>query len=357
MVPTATPETVETAPRRRRRNRRRKALSSLARPLAVPLLAYGASRVITTFAIALAAMASRTLAALRHHRVGRALVREDRPPGYPTSVPQGDFSAGTGRQAQSSVAFFPLYPMLVRALDRVLPGGADVAGVVLSLVIGAVATVLVWIVAEKVGRPAGGRPGGRPVRLLPRRLRPVAGLRRGAADRPGGRLPAGASAAALGAGRRTGRPGHAPPGPTPPPSSWPAPGPPAWPSGSAGSGGPCRPGPRPRSGWWPSSCSSGGTPARRSSGSGSSPRGGASGSTSGWPNAKLIADFATHPFHNPNKVVLIAEHDPGRRPDGASWSGPSCPASSTSTPSAASAWCWRRTSTPGPASSSWPSRW
>ncbi len=48
------------------------------------------------------------------------------------------------------MAFFPQYPLLMRGLDRILPGGADVAGVVLSLLFGALATVLVWFVAEKV---------------------------------------------------------------------------------------------------------------------------------------------------------------------------------------------------------------
>ena len=51
---------------------------------------------------------------------------------------------------QSSIAFFPLYPLLVRGLDRVLPGGADVAGAVLALLIGAAATVVVWMVAGKL---------------------------------------------------------------------------------------------------------------------------------------------------------------------------------------------------------------
>jgi hypothetical protein len=123
---------------------------SLARPLAVPLLAYAASRVITTFALSLAAMASQQ----PFHRVmtvwdGRWYERIALH-GYPHSVPQGDFYAGTGRQVQSSIAFFPLYPLLTRALDRVLPGGADVAGAVLALLIGALATVLVWLLAERI---------------------------------------------------------------------------------------------------------------------------------------------------------------------------------------------------------------
>ena len=152
MVPTTTPETVEPAPVVELRPAR-KAPFSLARRFAVPLLAYGASRVITAFAIGLAVMAARTTP----HQVitvwdGRWYERIALH-GYPVAVPQGDFYAGTGRQVQTAVAFFPLYPLLVRAFDRVLPGGADVAGVVLSLIIGAVATVLVWIVAEKVADP------------------------------------------------------------------------------------------------------------------------------------------------------------------------------------------------------------
>ena len=123
---------------------------SLARRLAVPLLAYAASRVITMFAIGLAAMASKQA----FHRVltvwdGRWYLRIA-VHGYPTSVPQGDFYHGTGRQVQSAVAFFPLYSLLMRALDRILPGGADVAGAVLALLIGALATVVVWVVADKV---------------------------------------------------------------------------------------------------------------------------------------------------------------------------------------------------------------
>ncbi|MDQ1493350.1 MAG: hypothetical protein QOJ23_5864 [Actinomycetota bacterium] len=150
MVRTVTPQSAEQPPPVVEMESPPEARSSLARRVAIPLLAYAASRVITTFAVALAAMASRQA----FHRVltvwdGRwydSIARH----GYPASVPQGDFYAGTGRQVQSAVAFFPLYPLLTRALDRVLPGGADVAGVVLALLIGAVATVLVWMVAEKV---------------------------------------------------------------------------------------------------------------------------------------------------------------------------------------------------------------
>jgi hypothetical protein len=149
MVPTTTPETVETAPVVELRPAAN-APFSLARRFAVPLLAYGASRVVCTFAVALAAMAANT----SPHRIftvwdGR-WYEKIALHGYPVTVPEANFYAGTGRNAQTAVAFFPLYPLMVRGLDRVLPGGADVAGVVLSLIIGALATVLVWILAEKV---------------------------------------------------------------------------------------------------------------------------------------------------------------------------------------------------------------
>ena len=109
-------------------------MSSLARPLALPLLAYLASRVITTVAVALASMASRhSLHYVLTVWDGRWYEQHRRCRAIRRSVPQGDFYAGTGRNAQSSIAFFPLYPVLIRALDRILPGGADVAGVVLSL--------------------------------------------------------------------------------------------------------------------------------------------------------------------------------------------------------------------------------
>jgi Dolichyl-phosphate-mannose-protein mannosyltransferase len=149
MVPTATPEAIDRPPVVEVEPAD-KAAFSLARALAVPLLAYAASRLITALAIGLATVASRhSLSYILTVWDGRWYEKIARY-GYPPTVPQGDFYAGTGRNTQSAVAFFPLYPMLMRALDRVLPGGPDVAGVVLSLLLGALGTVLVWFVAEKV---------------------------------------------------------------------------------------------------------------------------------------------------------------------------------------------------------------
>ena len=124
--------------------------TSLARALALPLAAYFASRVVTGLAIGLAAFAARQpvrkIVTVWDGRWYEKIVLH----GYPMSVPQGDFYEGTGRQVQSAIAFFPLYPMLVRALDAVLPGSAAAAGVVLSLLIGAAATVVVWLITAKV---------------------------------------------------------------------------------------------------------------------------------------------------------------------------------------------------------------
>jgi hypothetical protein len=158
MVPIATPHTVEAPPVVEVEPTGRATWRSLARPLAVPLLAYLASRLITALAIGLATVAGR-------HSLHYILTVWDgrwyekiAVQGYPAFVPQGDFYAHTGRNAQSAVAFFPLYPLMMRGLDRILPGGADIAGVVLSLLFGAIATVLVWFVADKVaGRRAADR--------------------------------------------------------------------------------------------------------------------------------------------------------------------------------------------------------
>ncbi|MDQ3945713.1 MAG: hypothetical protein M3357_11290 [Actinomycetota bacterium] len=110
----------------------------------MPLAAYAASRVVTGLAVALAAFAS-------GKPVDRVLTTWDGrwyekivDHGYPSSVPQGEWAAGTGHRVQSEVAFFPLYPLLTRLVDPFLPGGPSTAGVVVTLLCGAFATVGVW---------------------------------------------------------------------------------------------------------------------------------------------------------------------------------------------------------------------
>ena len=64
--------------------------------------------------------------------------------GYPSYVPPNI----TYDQPEARVAFFPLYPYSVRALDRVLPGGDTLAAIVLNVLLGAVFIVLVGLLAR-----------------------------------------------------------------------------------------------------------------------------------------------------------------------------------------------------------------
>jgi len=52
--------------------------------------------------------------------------------------------------ADARAAFFPAYPMLVRLVDRVLPGGDTVAALVTNFVLGAVAVLLVGLLAREL---------------------------------------------------------------------------------------------------------------------------------------------------------------------------------------------------------------
>lgn len=65
--------------------------------------------------------------------------------GYPSSVP-----SGFGVAAQSSIAFFPGYPLLIRA-SAAIPGiSPTVAGIGVSLIAGLVATIGVWHLAARL---------------------------------------------------------------------------------------------------------------------------------------------------------------------------------------------------------------
>jgi Dolichyl-phosphate-mannose-protein mannosyltransferase len=66
--------------------------------------------------------------------------------GYPTSVPPHI----TYFDPEARAAFFPLYPILVRAADRVLPGGEVMAGLFVNLVLGALAVLLVGLIARRL---------------------------------------------------------------------------------------------------------------------------------------------------------------------------------------------------------------
>jgi hypothetical protein len=65
--------------------------------------------------------------------------------GYPRTIPPDI----TYFQEEARAAFFPLYPMLVRAVDFVLPGGDTMAALALNFLMGAVAVVLVGMLAVR----------------------------------------------------------------------------------------------------------------------------------------------------------------------------------------------------------------
>ncbi|MFB9375566.1 hypothetical protein ACFFKU_04825 [Kineococcus gynurae] len=80
--------------------------------------------------------------------------REIAEDGYPSSVPLG----ADGRPQQSALAFYPVFPLLARALSAVTGLDFAVSGSVVALVTGAGAAVLVHRVLHEAVLRAGGRP-------------------------------------------------------------------------------------------------------------------------------------------------------------------------------------------------------
>lgn len=66
--------------------------------------------------------------------------------GYPTDIP----ADVTYEMPEARAAFFPVYPMLVRAFDTVLPGGDVLAGVVLNFLLGALGVYLVGLITRRL---------------------------------------------------------------------------------------------------------------------------------------------------------------------------------------------------------------
>ena len=66
--------------------------------------------------------------------------------GYPDSVPPDI----TYFQVEARAAFFPVYPMLARAADAVLPGGDTLAALALNFLLGGVAVVLIGVLARRL---------------------------------------------------------------------------------------------------------------------------------------------------------------------------------------------------------------
>ena len=66
--------------------------------------------------------------------------------GYPRSIPPDI----TYFELEARAAFFPLYPLSVRALDRVLPGGDTAAALFLNLLLAVAAVLLVGVLARRL---------------------------------------------------------------------------------------------------------------------------------------------------------------------------------------------------------------
>jgi hypothetical protein len=68
---------------------------------------------------------------------------------YPTTIPPDV----TYNDMEARAAFFPVYPMLVRTLDPILPGGDVFASLFINFVLGAVAIYLVGLIARDLFGP------------------------------------------------------------------------------------------------------------------------------------------------------------------------------------------------------------
>ena len=66
--------------------------------------------------------------------------------GYPRSIPPDI----TYFQLEARAAFFPLYPLLVRGFDRILPGGDTLAALAVTTALGIVAVILVGVLARRL---------------------------------------------------------------------------------------------------------------------------------------------------------------------------------------------------------------
>jgi hypothetical protein len=127
---------------------------SSARVLAIPLAFYGVSRVVAMIAIyaseriAPGKPMEGALLSWDSYWFYKAIVY-----GYPHVA-----VSGHGPEAQNTIAFFPLYRMLARGVSDVTGWSVLTSGLAVSLTFGAIAAVLLWVLAEQlVGRKAADR--------------------------------------------------------------------------------------------------------------------------------------------------------------------------------------------------------
>lgn len=122
--------------------------------------------------------------------------------GYPHTV-RPNITYG---MSDARAAFFPAYPMLVRLVDRILPGGDTIAALFTNFVLGAAAILIAGLARAVRGarqRTHDGADG-----VVPRQLRAVVRLHRGVAHHPGGGLPVVPAQAPVVAGRGAGSHRH-----------------------------------------------------------------------------------------------------------------------------------------------------
>jgi hypothetical protein len=79
--------------------------------------------------------------------------------GYPSKIPDNI----TYFQVEARAAFFPLYPMLVKAFDRVLPGSEVFAGIFVNFLLGALVIYVIGLLARDL---FGTRPAERSMVLM-----------------------------------------------------------------------------------------------------------------------------------------------------------------------------------------------
>lgn len=79
--------------------------------------------------------------------------------GYPSDIP----SPITYEMSEARAAFFPVFPLVVRAVDLVMPGGDVLAGIIVNFLLGALAVLLVGVLARQL---FGDRAGYRTMVLM-----------------------------------------------------------------------------------------------------------------------------------------------------------------------------------------------
>lgn len=130
------------------------------RALRVGLLTYAASRVLVLLGVGTVAIA-RTQEDARNglsrlptsHHIRDVLSAWDGfwyleivRSGYPSSVPDGV----TYFVPEARAAFFPVFPSIVRGVDMLVPGGPATAGIVLNLMLGALAIAMIGYLAQAI---------------------------------------------------------------------------------------------------------------------------------------------------------------------------------------------------------------